>query len=157
MEQNMEVSKVTKKAKAKADKTADKKQDNKKKILFSEEIDGKIESIRKNKDFCKEKGLENELEEGGKYYKSFSSLLVETMNLILKQVSDSMKSFFSPSRNPDVQKNMDVLRIQILKDSRTRLYGLLKDLDTDGISKLSIDLKKQFADGFVNEQVKALK
>ena len=46
-----------------------------KKPRISEEIDGKIDLIRKNIEFCQTNGIPEALETGGKYFKSFSELI----------------------------------------------------------------------------------
>ena len=56
-----------------------------KKYLMPELADN-LDKIKKNIDFCTEKGVEKELQKGGRYYKKFSELVENTADCALSEL-----------------------------------------------------------------------
>lgn len=65
-----------------------------KKPRISEEIDGKIDLIRKNIEFCQTNGMPEALETGGKYFKSFSELISDTVSMELEHLGATLRKMF---------------------------------------------------------------
>lgn len=137
---------------AKTPETPENEKEEAKVYQISEQVDGNIEKIKKNVDFCNEKGIPEALETGGKYHKAFSKLLEETVDAESKELARSLDALL-----PYSKKTMSVSIRQIIKvvieESREKLLALTKKQDIEGIKKEFESCKKAYADKYVEYQL----
>lgn len=120
-----------------------------KKPRISEEIDGKIDLIKKNIEFCQANGIPEALETGGKYFKSFSELISGTVSLELEQLGTALGKMFPFL--PDTEKSERLAQIirTTIDNSHDRFAEITRAADEDGLKAEFTKTVREYADKYV--------
>ena len=121
-----------------------------KKPRISEEIDGKIDLIKKNIEFCQTNGILEALETGGKYFKSFSELISSTVSIELEQLGAVLRKMFPFLPNTrEGEKLEQIIRITI-DNSHDRFAEITRIADEDSLKAEFAKAAKEYADKYVD-------
>ncbi|MDE6055099.1 MAG: hypothetical protein K2G55_15385 [Lachnospiraceae bacterium] len=120
-----------------------------KKPRISEEIDGKIDLIKKNIEFCQTNGIPEALETGGKYFKSFSELISGTVAIELEQLGSVLKKMFPFLPNTrEGEKLAQIIQITI-DNSHDRFAEITRIADEDSLKAEFTKAVREYADKYV--------
>lgn len=120
-----------------------------KKPRISEEIDGKIDLIRKNIEFCQTNGIPEALETGGKYFRSFSGLISETVKLELEQLSEMLRKMFPFLPNTKEGEKLAQIIQTTVDNSHDRFVEITRVADENALKKEFTKATKEYADKYV--------
>lgn len=120
-----------------------------KKIRISAEIDEKIDLIKKNIEFCQEKGIPEALEKGGKYFKSFSELISNTVSLELEQLEATLGKMFPCLPNTKVSEQLAQIIQTTVDNSYDHFAEITRVADEDALKTEFTKATKEYAEKYV--------
>ena len=121
-----------------------------KKPRISEEIDEKIDLIKKNIEFCQANGIPEALETGGKYFKRFSELISSTVSIELEQLGTALRKMFPFLPNTkEGEKLAQIIQITI-DNSHDRFAEITRIADEDGLKSEFTKAAREYADKYVD-------
>lgn len=120
-----------------------------KKIRISAEIDEKIDLIKKNIEFCQEKGIPEALEKGGKYFKSFSELISSTVSLELEQLEAALGKMFPCLPNTKVSEQLAQIIQTTVDNSYDRFAEITRTADEDALKTEFTKVTKEYSEKYV--------
>lgn len=120
------------------------------KIRISEEIDTKIDLIRKNIEFCQTNGIPEALEKGGKYFKSFSDLISGTVSMELEHLKASLGKMFPFLSDTREGERLAQIIQNVTDNSRERLTELTRTADEDSLKTELVNTTREYADRYVD-------
>lgn len=120
-----------------------------KKTRISEEIDGKIDLIRKNVEFCQTNGIPEALETGGKYFKSFSELISGTVSIELEQLRSALRNMFPFLPNTKEGEHLAQIIQATIENSHDRFAEITRNADEDALKAEFTKAAREYADKYV--------
>ncbi|NDO50690.1 hypothetical protein FMM75_15245 [Lachnospiraceae bacterium MD335] len=120
-----------------------------KKIRISAEIDEKIDLIKKNIEFCQTNGIPEALETGGKYFKSFSALISNTVTLELEQLGASLGKMFPCLPGTEESEQLEQIIQATVDNSHDRLAEITRTADEDALKTEFTKVTKEYAEKYV--------
>ena len=121
-----------------------------KKPRISEEIDEKIDLIKKNIEFCQANGIPEALETGGKYFKRFSELISGTVAIELEQLGAALRKMFPFLPNTrEGEKLAQIIQITI-DNSHDRFAEITRIADEDGLKSEFTKAAREYAEKYVD-------
>lgn len=116
---------------------------------ISEEIDGKIDLIKKNIEFCQTNGIPEALETGGKYFKSFSELISGTVLLELEQLGTTLRKMFPFLPNTGEGERLAQIIQTTVDNSHDRFAAITRTADEDALKSEFTRVTKEYAEKYV--------
>ncbi len=120
-----------------------------KKPRISEEIDGKIDLIKKNIEFCETNGIPEALEKDGKYFKSFSELVSGTVLLELEQLGAALRKMFPFLPNTGESERLAQIIQMTVDNSHDRFAEITRTADEDALKSEFTRATKEYAEKYV--------
>lgn len=120
-----------------------------KKPHISEEIDGKIDLIRKNIEFCQTNGIPEALETGGKYFKSFSELISGTVSMELEHLGAALRKMFPFLPNTKEGEHLAQVIQTTIDNSHDRFAEITRTADEDALKTEFTKAAREYADKYV--------
>lgn len=120
-----------------------------KKTRISEEIDGKIDLIRKNIEFCQTNGIPEALESGGKYFKSFSELISSTVLIELEQLGATLRNMFPFLPNTKEGEHLAQIIQATIENSHDRFAEITRNADEDALKTEFTKVAREYADKYM--------
>lgn len=120
-----------------------------KKTRISEEIDGKIDLIRKNIEFCQTNGIPEALETGGKYFKSFSELISEAVSMELAHLGAVLRKMFPFLPNTKEGERLAQIIQATIENSHDRFAEITRNADEDALKTEFTKAAREYADKYV--------
>lgn len=124
----------------------------KEEFRISKEIDDRLDVIKKNIEFCNENGTPEALNEGGKYYRSFTNLIEQTVGIIFTEIKKRVTGILPVARKDKGEEMARILQ-KILDDSKVHFADLTKRLDEEGIKKGITECEKRYSDQYANYHI----
>jgi len=121
-----------------------------KKPRISEEIDGKIDLIRKNIEFCQTNGIPEALETGGKYFKSFSELISGTVSIELEQLGAALRKMFPFLPNTKEGEHLAQIIQTTIDNSHDRFVEITRTGDEETLKAEFTKTVREYADKYVD-------
>lgn len=127
MEENKNVITENKETESKATTKVAKKATPKKEVILNEDITFNLERIQKNIDFCTNAGTPDALKAGGKYFKSFSKLVADTVTMELEELKKRLTQCFPYLPNTKEGKRLSQVIEETIANSSKHFQELTRD------------------------------
>lgn len=119
-------------------------------IQISEEVDRNFDLIKKNIDFCQEKGIPEALEKGGKYFKNFSKLVATTVAIEIEHLKETLNNLFPYRPNSEEGKRLAQIIQDVIENSRERFTEATRAADEATVKAEFINTTKTYAEHYID-------
>lgn len=107
--------------------TTTKQTEPKKEVILNENITYNMERIQKNIDFCNNAGNPDALKAGGKYFKSFSKLVTDTVAMELEELKKRLTQYFPYLPNTKEGKRLTKVIDETIENSNKYFEELTRN------------------------------